>query len=202
MASIVLNGLSGSHAFTATLAADSNYNTVTSAPFTITVVTNNVWIANSNGTVSALTSTGTPMVSGSSGGGTGVAIDNAGSIWSVSSSGNSVAKFPLSGGTPATYTGGGLNAPSALAIDGNGYVWITNFGNSTLSVFTAAGVPVSATAYSPVIVNPHSITVDGTGSLWITNYGDNTVTEVIGVAAPVVTPMTTAVKTNTLATKP
>ena len=199
---VTLAGLSGTQTFTASLAADTNYAAATSAPFTITVVTNNVWVANGNSTVSALTSTGTAKVSGVAGGGIGVAIDNAGNVWSLSSSSNAVAKYPLSGAAPAMYTGGGLNSPSALAIDGNGYVWITNNGNSTLSVFNAAGTPVSATAYSPAIGNPHSITIDSTGSLWITNYADSSLTQVIGVAAPVVTPATTAVKNNTVAVKP
>jgi hypothetical protein len=49
---------------------------------------------------------------------------------------------------------------------------------------------------------PASINVDTAGSLWIANAGNNTVTEIIGVAAPVVTPVSTAVTYSTLATKP
>ena len=96
---------------------------------------------------------------------------------------------------------GGINAPAALAIDGASIVWIAN-GNGTISGVTTTGAAVSSTAYTTGLSTPTSINVDGSGDLWITNSGDNSVTEVIGVATPVITPTTTAVKTNTLATKP
>ena len=43
-----------------------------------------------------------------------------------------------------TYTGGGMNDPSALSIDSKGNVWVANY-FSTASLFTNAGVPVFAT---------------------------------------------------------
>jgi hypothetical protein len=47
-----------------------------------------------------------------------------------------------------------------------------------------------------------TISIDGSGSLWLTSTGDGSLTEVIGIAVPVVTPLTTAVKNNTLAAQP
>jgi hypothetical protein len=44
--------------------------------------------------------------------------------------------------------------------------------------------------------------VDSAGSLWIANSGNNTVTEVIGVAAPVTTPIVSAVNNNSPGTRP
>ena len=113
-------------------------------------------------------------------------------------------------GTGATtYTGGGLNLPVSVAIDGAGQVWIANTSN-TLSVFANDGSNVSpgsgyqaATAHQASALNlPSSIAIDGSGSVWITDKANGTVTKVFGAAVPVVAPTSTAVTNNTVGTKP
>jgi ligand-binding sensor domain-containing protein len=162
-----------------------------------------VWIANGNNSVSALTEAGTAVTSTSVPvGGTAIAIDNAGDVWSLNKSASSVAEFTNLGSVISSgYTAGGINTPTALAIDGAGQVWVTN-GNNTLSVLSSTGTAVSSTPYTSVLSTPTSINVDGSGNLWITNSGSNSVTQVIGVAAPVTTPETTAVKNSSLASRP
>ncbi len=199
-------GLStGSHALTAVLAADANYAMATSNTLTITIETNNVWVANANGTVSALTNSGTAMTGnavGTTGTGAAIAIDASGNVWSANSSANSVEKFSHTAAVVSTgYSTGGINAPAALAFDGAGLLWVAN-GNNSISVLNSSGAAVSNTAYQSVLSTPTSINVDGSGNLWITNAGNNTVTEVIGAATPVTTPQTINVKNNTLASKP
>jgi hypothetical protein len=182
----------------------TNYTTaMASVLLTVNPVTNTIWVVNGNGSVSGLTEAGTGIMPSSvSGGGTAIAIDSSGDIWSLGQSSNSLVEFSKSGLVLSSgYTGGGINSPTALAIDGAGVLWIAN-GNSTISAFSASGIPVSATAYSTPIAGPTSINVDGSGSLWITNAGDNSVTEVIGVASPVTTPTATAVKSGSVGTKP
>ncbi len=193
---------SGSHVLAAVLATDTNYNSATGT-IAVTINTNNVWIGNSNGTTSALSSTGSSVTaSGINGGGTAVAIDNSGYVWSLSKSGNSVTRLTNTGATVGTYAGSGnIVAPSALAIDGAGIVWIAN-GASTLTGVTATGATIAASPYATGYSTPVSINVDASGNLWVANSGDNSISETIGIATPVLTPQTTAVKNATPAAKP
>ena len=121
---------------------DTNYNAASSNTLVIQVVTSNVWVANGNGTVTGLSNTGTAVTaSAQTGGGTAIAIDNAGDVWSLNKTGSKVSEYSsagilISGGT----TVGGLNLPTSLAIDGAGLVWVTNGGSvGTLSVLSAPG---------------------------------------------------------------
>ena len=146
MASFVAASQSvGAHSYTAALAADINYNAATSNAVAVQVVSNTVWVANGNSTVSGIGSSGAAVTnSGVSGGGTAVAIDNAGDVWSLNQSGSKVSEYSstgtlLNGGS----TVGGLQSPTALAIDGAGLVWVTN-STGTLSVLSAPGTAFSA----------------------------------------------------------
>ena len=203
-ASLTVSGLtSGPHNLTAAYPGDANY-TATSGTLALLVTTNNVWVANGNGSVSALTSAGSALTPVAvTGGGTAIAIDGTGNVWSLNKSANSIAEFTNAGAVinPAI-KGGGVAAPSSLVIDGAGIVWIAN-GDGTLSgVNSASATPVNGTAYNVGSSIPTSIVVDASGNLWLTNSGDNSVTEVLGAATPAMTPTTTAVKNNTLAVKP
>ena len=76
------------------------------------------------------------------------------------------------------FSGGGLNDPYGMAIDGSGSVWIANNGASTISNLTSAGVPVSpSTGYTAGnnVAYPNGIAVDLTGNIWVTNYYANSV---------------------------
>ena len=205
-ASYTATGLTGgTHRFTAVLTSDTDYAAATSNVLAVLLNTNNVWVANGNSTVSALTESGTAVTtSAQSGGGTAVAIDNAGDVWSLNKTGSKVSEYSnagvlISGGS----TVGGLNAPTALAIDGAGLVWVANGGTAgTLSVLSAPGTAVSTTGYGVSLSAPTSINIDASGNLWVTNSGDNSVTEVFGAATPVTTPTSNAVKSNSLAARP
>lgn len=192
----------GMHTLSAVLASDTNYNTA-GGTLAVTVNTNNVWVANSNGTVSALAPNGTAVTpAGVSGGGTALAVDNAGFIWSVSKSAQSVTRISNTGAIMGTYTGSGnIIAPNAVAIDGSGLVWIAN-GESTLTAVTPTGVTVAAKPYQTGFSRPSSIKIDASGNVWVTNTGDNSVSEVVGLATPVTTPQTIAVQNATPAAKP
>jgi DNA-binding beta-propeller fold protein YncE len=100
-------------------------------------------------------------------------------------------------------SGGGLDAPAGIAIDGNGQVWVTN-GNNTVSLFSNAGAPISASGGimdSSVLATPTGIAVDLGGSVWIANAGSNSVTRILGAAAPTA-PLSTAAANNTTGAKP
>lgn len=77
-----------------------------------------------------------------------------------------------------TYTGGGLNAPTAIATDAAGAVWVTNHGNSSVTKLNAAGVAVSGSSGFAVggISSPSAIAIDASGNAWVANAG-STLTE-------------------------
>jgi large repetitive protein len=193
----------GSQIITATYPGDTNYFTASSSGQPVFVIANNLWIGDSNNHTSAFSATGTPFLSTPlNAGGTGVAIDSSGNVWSLNAGSNSVAEFTGTGTVlRAGYTGGGLSAPTSLAIDGSGQVWIGNANNS-ISVFNSSGTPVSSTAYrGGGLGSPTSIAIDISGNLWIANSGSNSVTKVLGVATPTTT-LYTGVASGTPATKP
>jgi hypothetical protein len=101
---------------------------------------------------------------GGVGGPTGIAIDGFGNVWTANrqntsqSTGNSASKFAAGTGaalSPAVtgYTGGGISAPGAIAIDSLGNVWIGDASNGTtildahLTKLAEDGTPFAATGY-------------------------------------------------------
>jgi arabinogalactan endo-1,4-beta-galactosidase len=193
---------SGADTISAQYGGDTNFLSSFSNSLSIRVSPQHVWIANGGGSVSEAGNSGAAINAGISGGGSGVAVDNAGNVWSASSSG-ALSEFSNTGAALGTYNGGGISAPAGVAIDGSGSVWIVN-GNGTLSAFTNGGVAVSpAAGYTGAGLNaPTSVVIDSSGSVWVANSGNSTVTRVLGAADPVVTPLSTAVQNATLGAKP
>jgi predicted outer membrane repeat protein len=190
--------------------------TVTSNPFNI--VTNYIWVINGSGTVDKTTGTSSLGTSTNTANTTnatlgGMAFDAAGTAWSVSNSSNTLEATPYGVTTTSTYTGGGLNMPVSVAVDGNGFIWIANSANNSISAFNNSGVAQSGTSgYNGVGVfssgttadfsAPSAIVLDNTGGVWVTNKTGNSLTHVFTGAAPVVTPLSTAVTNSTLGSKP
>jgi streptogramin lyase len=76
------------------------------------------------------------------------------------------------------YTGGGLNSPDGLAIDGSGNAWITNQKGNSISEFNPLGTPFSSAPYTGGGLNePQGIALDQEENVWIANNGGNSVTE-------------------------
>ncbi|MES2393310.1 MAG: polysaccharide lyase family 7 protein, partial [Acidobacteriota bacterium] len=158
----------------------------------------------------------------------GIAIDHANNAWVASSSTNSLTQLAynsLDNYTTNTFTGGGLNSPRYVAIDGNGNIWIANSSPTTLngttyisaSEFSNNGVPLSpassptspggfAHATSATTPYPRGIAIDPSGNVWLTGCGLSTsctsgssfIFELVGAAAPVVTPLSSAIAQNQL----
>jgi hypothetical protein len=78
-----------------------------------------------------------------------------------------------------TYTGGGLNAPTSIAADATGAVWISNSGNSSVTKLDATGAAVSTSNGFTAggFSSPSAIAVDAGGNAWVANSGNNTITE-------------------------
>jgi streptogramin lyase len=86
-----------------------------------------------------------------------------------------------------SFTGGGLNGPAGIAIDGSGNAWVANTGSSSVTKISSAGVVLSGTnGYTGGGLNgPNAIAIDGSGNAWITNQSTNGITELTGAGAAV-----------------
>jgi len=191
----------------ATLSAISNAPTApTPVALSGTVdLPQSVWLANGNGTLARFANSGaaaTPA-SGLMNGGSGIAIDQAGDVWSGITGGTSVVEFDNTGVMLRTIAGGGIASPVALAISGSGHVWIANT-NNTLSLLKSDGTVISSASglSGEPLSTPSDLAIDASGSVWVSNAGDSSVTQFLGAADPVVTPLVNAVKTGMLGTKP
>lgn len=154
----------------------------------------NVWTANNGGnSISEFASNGSaisPATTGFTGGGLnfpwGIAIDASGHVWvtdfgeALSNSqnnapGNSVSEFTSLGSamSPAItgYTGGGLAAPSGLAIDTSNNVWVADDNNRCISKLNSSGSPGSgAGGYTGGgLMGATGIAIDVPGNVWVTD---------------------------------
>jgi len=123
----------------------------------------NLWIANYYGdSISEVDGCGTQILSGVKGGGVlhpqGIAVDGAGTVWVANYLGASMSEIAgAESSTPGTFTspstGFGTDAsllqPYSLAIDASGNVWVSNFGNSTLTQFVGVAAPVKTPVIGP-----------------------------------------------------
>ncbi len=81
-----------------------------------------------------------------------------------------------------TYSGGGMNSPSGIAVDSTGSVWVSNY-FYVASKFTPQGVPVFSNGlYGVGLNNSYGLAIDLSDNAWIpneqpyTNYGIGSVT--------------------------
>jgi streptogramin lyase len=171
----------------------------------VTAGPQNIWILNGNATVSEMNNSGGGVSppSGYGAGGSGIAVDASGNVWSANSAGSSVIELSIGGSVVGSYTGGGLSVPAALAVSGGGDVWIAN-GNNSLSLLSNTGAAKSpATGFTGGGLNtPSSIAIDNAGKVWVANAGNNSLTEFLGATDPVVTPTAAAAGAGTLGVKP
>jgi hypothetical protein len=75
-----------------------------------------------------------------------------------------------------TYTGGGVNAPAAIAADAAGNIWAAN-ANSTLSELSSTGAAISpAGGFTGGGLNgPSALAIDTAGIVWVTNRTGNSI---------------------------
>jgi DNA-binding beta-propeller fold protein YncE len=117
-----------------------------------------------------------------------------------------VTELSSTGALVATYTGGGLNTPQGIAVDGLGNVWVANNAGKSVTELNNSGAAFSPSTgfIGGAISSPFSLAIDGSGNVWVSNNaaGSNSVTEIVGAAAPVVTPLALAVENSTLGKEP
>jgi hypothetical protein len=78
-----------------------------------------------------------------------------------------------------TYTGGGLSAPTSIAADATGAVWVTNSGNASVTKLDNTGAAISGTSGFTAggFSAPAAVAIDTGGNAWIANSGNSTITE-------------------------
>ncbi len=173
-----------------------------------------VWTADSgNNSVSKLTNAGaavigSPYTNGGLSSPFAIAIDSTNEAFVASRTTSQVTKFAASGAPPAStsYAGSGVTVPIALAMDGANTAWVVNGGANTISAVPASNS--GQTGYgSAFLTNPYKLAIDGAGNIWVANLGTSVagsgvITQFVGAAAPVVTPLSVAVKNGTVAQRP
>ena len=148
-----------------------------------------------------------------------IAIDALGNAW-VANHGRAIAGKLVEnvaklkpGGAPVSppkgYRGGGINQPSAIAIDGAGVVWVLdsgltptpcgNLAANEISVLTQKGAPISPDVGYLIfpcgftddsyVDGLRGIAIDPSGNVWFANAGIRSMLELVGAAAPVKTPL-------------
>jgi sugar lactone lactonase YvrE len=148
----------------------------------------NLWVANANAstvvqfTASQLTASGSPTpavtlsaTSGSLSGPAGLAFDQRGNLWVANANASTVVEFTASqlaaSGSPTPpvtlgATSGSLDAPSGLAFDRSGDLWVANDISGTVVEFTASQLGASG-APTPIVTlsgsalsGPHGLAFD------------------------------------------
>ena len=113
-----------------------------------------------------------------------------GRAWVADSGTSAVSLFAPTGLPVLTppATGGGLNLPSAIALDGNGTAWVAN-ATGIAQIPAGNSAPTTPATGLGTLNQPLAIAVDGSGNIWTANSGDNSVSVFVGLAAPVATPL-------------
>lgn len=80
-----------------------------------------------------------------------------------------------------TYTGGGLNQPDGIAVDGNGNIWAADEGNNAISELDWVGNAKSGSGgLTGGLSTPKGLAIDANNNVWVASSGNNTVSEYNG----------------------
>ena len=124
--------------------------------------------------------------------------------------------YSTANGFPTASNAGGLNVPSAIAVDGAQNVWAANDGTDSgtnlgvVSQFASSGTPLSANGTvnggyqkaTASFANGRTIVIDQSGNVWVGNDGSFSVTEIVGGGVPVYQPYAIGLREGRFQTKP
>ena len=164
----------------------------------------NAWVSAAPGTTAAVTS---------------LEYVNVGGNTTTSIASPTVTKYTQGANGVATGAelGGGLYNPQGMAIDGTGNLWVVNQSGSTgggISEFTPSNAGTTLNPLSPsgtgvwgffsntTIGSPVGAAIDGSGNVWFKTKTGGNLYYLVGAASPVVTPLSTQVKTGFIAERP
>lgn len=153
--------------------------------------TGEIWVASYNGAASLFTNLGLPVFAHGITGNNleesyGAAVDvndvawiaNEQSAGSVNNGGGSMTLLSNAGVSPANYAMGGIYFPSAVAFDTSGVAWVTDYGNSSVTLLGGDGTPLSgAKGYSAKnLMEPVAVATDAMCNAYVGNQSGKTVT--------------------------
>jgi len=144
-------------------------------------------------------------------------IDSAGTQYAMNSGASTVGKMVDSTDSGTNLSVASFSAPTSIAIDGAGHLWVVNAGSTygNLTEMTNSGTAISpastgfltngGTSFS---TQPESVALDQAGNAWLLNLNGatgtanySTVQEYVGIAAPTAT-FAYGVKNGKVASKP
>ena len=120
----------------------------------------------------------------------GVAVDGAGDVLIADTGNNRVVEVPMVNGAlsasaqtafPSTLAGTALNAPSGLAVDGAGDLFIADTGNNRVVAVPYSGSwnTSAATALGSSLTGPLAVAVDLSGNLYVANSGAGQIEKIL-----------------------
>jgi hypothetical protein len=159
----------------------------------------NVWVANYFNVVSYFTNTGAPIFATGLTGNEleesyGAAVDYANYIWTddeqsaggFNGDAGSVDIFNTSGSLLGILGVGGINFPLSNAFDTSGNMWVTDYGDSSMSVYATTENPLSAVSLpkspytSAQLIFPVAVAIDSKCNAWVANQASSTLTKISG----------------------
>lgn len=180
----------------------------------------NAWFANQaaqTGSVTSISADGSKVNTFACGGDapSGIATDavaiaadgSTGHLWTANYLSDSVSELALHSDGSATlvgtaYSGGGIQYPNGIAVDGAGNVWVANYRGASITELQGANAAQPGKPMSPAagfgadasLIAPSALAIDASGNVWVSNQGQNatkqfTITEFLGAATPVKTPV-------------
>jgi hypothetical protein len=99
----------------------------------------------------------------------GLAIDQNGAVFVDNNAAANLLKFNSNGTLQSTFTAASFSGPNGVAIDGTGDPWVSNFGGTSMTELTTAGVEAS---HSPFSVGGGQVDVAvGPTAAWVAVHG-------------------------------
>jgi hypothetical protein len=128
--------------------------------------------------------------------------DSNSNIWLASITGTArLERIPAgSSSVTSSWTGGGMNGPFKLAVDGGNNIWVSNANANTVSGFnsTGNGSWLATNGFSTSAPGGAGCVVaapDPSGNLWSAN-SDGSVTQLLGLATPTAAPLYGGIKST------
>ena len=128
-----------------------------------------------------------------------IATDTLGNAWVTNQDGRSVTMIRPDGQETRNFTGGGIEGPWGIAVDGGDNIFVAKSRRPSLSILCGArpancplgmqtGDAISpATGYTATgLTRPSGVAIDGAGNVWVASHG--TVVSFVGLARPLATP--------------
>ena len=131
-------------------------------------------------------------------------IDASGNMWVALQQANVIDKVSPAGVVTAV-TGGTINTPFGVTVDGAGNVFVAQRGSTSVIEYNNSGTLISPTTnYSLAgqISKPLNVVTDQSGNIWLTSYDSSQIVQWVGAATPLTNPLAAASGLNKVGATP